>query len=67
MTELEEKQADCPYCHEPFKEISNENVEATIVFNSKKVSLRMMDSEFYEDNVTIIYCPMCGRKLGEEE
>ncbi|WP_137598182.1 hypothetical protein [Paucilactobacillus kaifaensis] len=63
MTELEKKQANCPYCHEPFQELSNQYITVAVAINSKEVSLRMMDSELYIDNVSINYCPVCGRLL----
>lgn len=69
MTELEEKQASCPYCHSPYETI----VEA-INWDEMNVALdrdnrlrEWGDNGIGENPTPINYCPMCGRKLGEEE
>lgn len=69
MTELEEKQANCPYCHSPYKVI----VEAKY-WDEMNVAL-YWDNRLHESGCNgngktptpINYCPMCGRKLGDEE
>lgn len=63
MTELEEKQADCPYCHEPYAIISGGNRDG-FWFNSSNQLCSPYDDA---PNVSVNYCPMCGRKLGDEE
>lgn len=69
MTELEEKQAGCPYCRlgRPIKDnscsiIAIEQNANILWFNSDKFV-----GEDEGDIVSINYCPMCGRKLGEDE
>ena len=78
MTELEEKQVDCPYCHEPFKpwglydkDSDYTGNSATIDSVAKQLSIDSDGWNYYDDepctdhsSVPIYYCPMCGRKLG---
>ena len=69
MNELDEKQADCPYCHSPYKTIVNAKY-----WDEMNVALGR-DSRLHEwgangigkNPMPINYCPMCGRKLGEDE
>jgi hypothetical protein len=69
MTELEEKQADCPYCDTPYKTIVNAKY-----WDEMNVALGR-DSRLHEwgangigkNPTPINYCPMCGRKLGDDE
>ena len=81
MSELEEKQADCPYCHEPFEIWGNVDEDgdytgnlAMINLTKKRLSINHDDWDYYNDepctshvSLPIKCCPMCGRKLGEDE
>ncbi len=81
MTELEEKQANCPYCHEPLKAWGYYDKGDDYTGNSamidpvaKQLSIDSDSWDYYNDepctdhtSVPIIYCPMCGRKLGGDE
>lgn len=77
MTELEEKQANCPYCHDPFLDISGltdyEIDWKQEAFCSVDENMHIIYGSFGngyggESKITLInYCPMCGRKLGEDE
>ena len=71
MTELEEKQVNCPYCH------STGNLNDTTDRNNDfQIKIDLYDPDDARLNVEyqcgtdyeivhINYCPMCNRKLGE--
>ena len=73
MTELEEKQANCPYCH------STGNLNDTTDRNNDfQIKIDLYDPDDARLNVEyqcgadyeivhINYCPMCGRNLGDDE
>lgn len=76
MTELEEKQANCPYCHEPFLDLSGKTSDeeddedlaycgtddyGNLEYGASFDSGCVIKNEY----VKIKYCPMCGRRLGE--
>lgn len=74
MTELEEKQADCPYCHEQ-KDIINTldhshlyvagmEQPGQVVYISDNL---LVCEERTMESRKINFCPMCGRPLNEEE
>ncbi|BAP85511.1 hypothetical protein LOOC260_109720 [Paucilactobacillus hokkaidonensis JCM 18461] len=69
MTELEEKQANCPYCHEPYNQLmeAEDGSEVTISTTSKENCLRMISYESYVYTADINYCPRCGRKLSDDD
>lgn len=74
MTELEEKQANCPYCHEPFLDLSGKASDevdyddlaycGTDDYGNLEYGASF-DSGCVNKNeyVKIKYCPFCGRKL----
>ena len=62
MTELEKKQASCPYCHDPYDIIKSGDCVG-FWFNSNN----QLCSPYNAPKVPINYCPMCGRKLGGDE
>lgn len=86
MTELEEQQANCPYCHEDDNQSFYDSLicevypdsdngfgkrlnYATIIDLRNCVLVTCLESGFdliYE-TTAIKNCPMCGRKLGEDE
>ena len=58
-----EEQQKCEYCHEPYNVFKGGD-RVGFWFNSHN-QLRSP----YDDapNVLVNYCPMCGRKLGDDE
>lgn len=72
MSELEEKQANCPYCHgtADLNDTANSEFQINIdLYDSDDVRLNVeyQGGADYDDSSHINYCPMCGRKLGENE
>lgn len=78
MTELEEKQANCPYCHEQQQKLSifrvkggRNEVYNLFVSSFDGLSNGQLDYDLaknyqpYGDFIKFRYCPMCGRKLGD--
>ena len=70
MTELEEKQANCPYCHEQ-KDIINtlDNSHLYVAGMEQPGQVvhiydnRLICEEQTIESRKINFCPMCGRKL----
>lgn len=73
MTELEEKQASCPYCHSDGSRFNNESL-----WGSKPIqgidfydlmAINLSQCQLVTTNALhafpINYCSMCNRKLGE--
>ena len=78
MTELEEKQADCPYCngHSVIESFSKGTVWYLNPRNGgyekwirerEHINVQVDIDDGGSDVFWFNYCPMCGRKLGEEE
>lgn len=63
MTELEEKQASCPYCHGDYI-IIGDYTELELDLEHQRI-VACGDDEVYLNDAQ--YCPMCGRKLGEDK
>ncbi len=58
------KQKPCPYCERRVPFLDNDGVEMRLVYgNQLYASVQHSKMAF----VTINYCPMCGRKLGDAE
>ena len=71
MTELEEKQADCPFCHgaADLNDTANSEFQINIDLydpDDVRLNVEYQGGADYE-MAYIKYCPMCGRKLGESE
>jgi len=71
MTELEEKQADCPYCHwaADLNDTANRNNDFQINIDlddpdDVRLNVEYQGGADYED-ARINYCPICGRWLYE--
>ena len=62
MTELEEKQANCPFCHDDSAFIMNldDEDEADIYVSGNTLKVSVIDT----CGTYINYCPMCGKYLG---
>ncbi|WP_333603517.1 hypothetical protein [Lactobacillus acetotolerans] len=63
MTELEEKQANCPYCHEPFTPLYSETDSIYGLIMHKVFEVCTTDERL--SKLKYSYCPICGRKLGD--
>lgn len=72
MTELEEKKANCPYCHEQ-KDIINTLDNSRRYFSGMEQPGQVV---YVSDNLLVCeertfeareinFCPMCGRRLGD--
>lgn len=68
-----QKQLDCPYCHEPFLDLSGQSVDEMFpedaYCNFEKDGLNYGSGEFEDGSdktIHVNFCPMCGRKLGDE-
>lgn len=63
-----EKQLDCPYCHKGEHVYICENTYLEITPGETRVcKKRVIDYEEWQIGaVKFDYCPMCGRKLGDE-
>lgn len=75
----EVRESNCPYCHEPYKELettaSNAHVQIVKVaegyalstyFEGEQLSEEIQDS--YEATLTPLRnCPICGRELGNDK
>lgn len=69
MTELEEKQTDCPYCKDHAPAIlTNPAISEfeAVIYNAHGDEATIdLGYEGDYDAICINYCPMCGRKLGD--
>ena len=69
---LTETQKNCPYCHEPYKELTSLDGYKTRIalwtrFDGQKFyCLETLLSTIETDDQPINVCPMCGRDLGGE-
>lgn len=71
MTDLEKKQADCPYCHSDGSRLDNESlwggefIQGIDDFDEMVINLSkcQLVSAYALHAFPINYCPMCGRKL----
>lgn len=67
MTELEEKQANCPYCHndpiqaDMLKKYTDDNMYIVYL----KSNTLNLEAAGLRTSEKVNYCPMCGRKLGD--
>jgi uncharacterized protein with PIN domain len=68
-----EQQMKCKYCHEPFLDLSGQSVDEMFpedaYCNFEKDGLNYGAGEFEDGNdktIHVNFCPMCGRKLGDE-
>lgn len=74
---LTKEQADCPYCHDPFLDFSGltddeldwKQEAFCSVDENRHIFYGSFGDGYDGESKTIIinYCPMCGRKLGEDE
>lgn len=69
MTETQAQQ-ECEYCHEPYKRIKSEFENFLTVSNG---GIRMAYcyskyrvKKYVTDDFNVNFCPMCGRKLDED-
>lgn len=75
MTNLEEKQANCPYCHCDGSRFDNESLWGSKIIQGiddfDAMVINLSKCQLVSANAlhafSINYCPMCGRKLGENE
>lgn len=75
MTELEEKQANCPYCHSDGSRFDNESLWGSKVLQGTDdfdaMAINLSKCQLVSANAlhafSIKNCPMCGRELGEDE
>lgn len=66
-------QMECPYCHEPFLDLSGQSVDEMFpeeaYCNFEKDGLNYGAGEFEDGDdktVHVNFCPICGRKVGDE-
>ena len=50
---------NCPYCTQTMPFMSKNGIELRIVYGNQLFT----SDESKQTNITINYCPMCGRKL----
>ena len=70
MTELEEKQANCPFCHggRNVNPLIDEKSGDFLAFDVNGIVAFGTDGNFSVSDVGLFkFCPICGRKLGEDE
>lgn len=53
------KREKCPYCTQTMPFMSRKGIELRIVYGNQLFT----SDESKQTNITINYCPMCGRKL----
>jgi len=64
----QEREKGCEYCRERkpildgLGQLQIDDTDSTLWFISQAAA-----DDIYEDHTTIHYCPMCGRKLGEND
>lgn len=69
MTELEEKQADCPYCHNDPKQadLLKKYTDDNMYIVYLKSNTLNLEAAGLRTSEKVSYCPMCGRPLNEED
>lgn len=67
------EQMECPYCHEPFLDLSGQSVDEMFpeaaYCNFEKDGLNYGAGEFEDGDdrtVHVNFCPICGRKQGDD-
>ena len=74
MTELEEKQDSCPYCHSDGSRLDNESLWGSKLIQGiddfDAMGVNLSKCQLVSTNALhafpINYCPMCNRNLGED-
>ncbi|WP_057777761.1 hypothetical protein [Paucilactobacillus vaccinostercus] len=75
MTELEKKQANCPFCHYDGSRMDNESLWGGKLIQGiddfDAMAINLSKCQLVSTNAlhafSVKNCPMCGRKLGEDE